>query len=61
MWIKIDGVDKTDEILIIMLINTASNAVIVGDLKQLPHIPDSKVKEYLSQWNSEYSISDAYD
>ena len=60
-YLIVDEASQVELVPGIIALNTASNAIIVGDLKQLPHIPDSKVKEHIDEWNIQYSISEPYD
>lgn len=45
----------------ILALSTAKRAVIVGDLKQLPHIPDEQIKQnQYESWHSVYSVPSEY-
>jgi len=46
----------------IIALGTAKNAVVVGDLKQLPHIPDNSISdEQYDIWHEKFGISEDYN
>ena len=50
-YVIVDEASQVELVPGIIALSTAKNAVIVGDLKQLPHIPEEKIKqEQLDEW-----------
>ncbi|MBF0780636.1 MULTISPECIES: AAA domain-containing protein [unclassified Granulicatella] len=61
-YVIIDEASQVELVPGIIALHTAKNVVIVGDLKQLPHIPDEKIKpEEYETLRKEYNIEQEYD
>jgi ribosomal protein L18E len=61
-YLIVDEASQVELVPGIIALSTAKNAVIVGDLKQLPHIPEEKIKqEQLDEWHERFGITDPYN
>lgn len=61
-YLIVDEASQVDLVPGIIALNTAERAVIVGDLKQLPHIPDEQITDELYQtWHSCYGVPLEYN
>jgi Protein of unknown function (DUF2726). len=61
-YVIVDEASQVELMTGVLALSVARNAVVVGDLQQLPHIPDSSVSiEQYDNWAKEYEISHSYD
>lgn len=60
-YIIIDEASQVDLVTASLALACCKNVVIVGDVKQLPHIVSPEMKELSANLFSEYSIEEAYD
>ena len=61
-YIIFDEASQIELVPGVIALNTAKNAIIVGDLKQLPHIPDKKInKKQYDEWHEKYNVDYQYD
>lgn len=59
-YLIMDEASQVDIAAGALALSCANNAVIVGDLKQLPNVVDSKTEEIVSSIFAKYSIAEAY-
>lgn len=59
-YLIMDEASQVDIAAGALALNCADNAVIVGDLKQLPNVVDAKTEEVVSAIFSKYGISESY-
>jgi|AKZA01.1.fsa_nt_gi Protein of unknown function (DUF2726). len=61
-FLIVDEASQVELVPGIIALSTAKSAVIVGDLKQLPHIPEEKIKqEQFDEWHKRFGITDSYN
>lgn len=61
-YLIIDEASQVELIPGIIALSTAKNVVVVGDKKQLPHIPEEKIKKYeYEELSKKYNVSYEYD
>jgi len=61
-YLIVDEASQVELVPGVIALSTAKNAVIVGDIKQLPHIPEESIKkEQWSLWHEKYGVTNEYD
>ena len=59
-YVIVDESSQVDLITGVLTLSCAKNAVIVGDLKQLPNVIPDKVKEIVKPISEHYNLSEGY-